>query len=67
MLVVSRKANESFVIGDNIVVTVLKIVGGKVSLGIEAPRDVDVRRSELAPRSEGKDVEPKPLQQLQCF
>jgi len=47
MLVLSRKWNESIVIGDDIVVTVVEIQGDKVRLGIEAPRDVPVHRSEV--------------------
>ncbi|MPM27919.1 Translational regulator CsrA [bioreactor metagenome] len=47
MLVISRKAGESFIIGDNIEVTVFETSGDKVKLGISAPRDIKVIRSEL--------------------
>lgn len=47
MLVLSRKVGESFVIGDKIVVTVVRIAGGGVRLGIEAPSDCIVVRQEL--------------------
>jgi carbon storage regulator len=47
MLVLSRKLNERIVINGNIVVTVVDIRGDKVRLGVEAPRDVAVYRSEL--------------------
>ncbi len=47
MLVLSRKLSEKIVIGDNIVVTVVELAGGKVRLGIEAPRDVSVHRKEI--------------------
>ncbi len=47
MLVLSRKVGESFVIGDKIVVTVVRIAGGGVRLGIEAPSDCVVVRQEL--------------------
>jgi len=47
MLVLSRKTNESIVINDNIRVTVTDIRGDKVRLGIDAPRDVPVHRSEV--------------------
>ena len=47
MLVLSRKLNERILIGDSIVLTVVKIQGGNVRLGIEAPADVDVVRLEL--------------------
>ena len=47
MLVLSRKVGESFVIGDKIIVTVVRIAGGGVRLGIEAPLDCVVVRREL--------------------
>ena len=47
MLVLSRKKNESIVIGDNIVVKVVEVHGNRVRLGIEAPADVVVHRGEL--------------------
>lgn len=47
MLVLSRKKNESIVIDGNIVITVVEVRGDKVRLGIEAPREVPVHRSEV--------------------
>jgi len=47
MLVLSRQRDESIIIGDNIVVTVVDVRGDKVSLGIEAPREVSVHRREV--------------------
>jgi carbon storage regulator len=47
MLVLSRKKNESIVIGDNVVVTVVEIRGDKVRLGIEAPKEIPVHRREV--------------------
>ncbi len=47
MLVLSRKKDESIVINDNIVVTIVEIRGDKVRLGIDAPRDVPVHRQEV--------------------
>ncbi len=47
MLVLSRKKNESIVINERIVLTVVEIRGDKVRLGIEAPRDVPIHRSEI--------------------
>jgi carbon storage regulator len=47
MLVLSRKKNESIVINDNIVVTVIDIRGDKVRLGFEAPKDVPIHRREV--------------------
>ena len=47
MLVLSRKLNQEIIIGDNVKVTVLKVKGNTVRLGIEAPREVRVVRGEL--------------------
>ncbi len=47
MLVLSRKANERIVIGDNITIVVNKIAGNRVSLAIDAPSEVRVVRGEL--------------------
>lgn len=47
MLVLTRRKNESIVIGDGIVVTVLEVKGDQIRLGITAPRDVQVYREEL--------------------
>ena len=47
MLVLSRKKNESIVIGDDITVVIAEILGDKVRLGIEAPKDVPVHRREV--------------------
>jgi carbon storage regulator len=49
MLVLSRKLGEKIVIGDNIVVTVVKIDRNQIRLGIEAPHEVPVYREEIAP------------------
>lgn len=47
MLVLTRKTDESVVIGENIVITILSIEGDKVKLGIEAPREIPILRKEL--------------------
>jgi carbon storage regulator len=47
MLVLTRKANQSIMIGDSVEVSVLSVVGEKVRLGIQAPRDVPVFRKEV--------------------
>jgi carbon storage regulator len=49
MLVLSRKLGEKIVIGDNIVVTVVKIDRNQIRIGIEAPHDIPVYREEIAP------------------
>lgn len=57
MLVLSRKANEKIVIDGGIVLTVVKIEGGQVRLGIEAPADVKILREEIAFKAGGRRVE----------
>ncbi len=47
MLVLSRQRDESIVIGDNIVVTIVDIRGDKVRLGIQAPTKIPVHRREV--------------------
>ena len=55
-LVLTRQRDESFMIGDDITVTILQVDGGKVRVGILAPRDVKILREELytAPQQEKK-------------
>jgi carbon storage regulator len=47
MLVLTRKSNQSIMIGDDIEVSVLAIMGEKVRIGIQAPRDIPVFRREV--------------------
>jgi len=47
MLVLSRKRDESIIINDNIIITVVDIRGDKVRIGIEAPSTVPVHREEV--------------------
>ncbi|MFN9413761.1 MAG: carbon storage regulator CsrA [Pirellula sp.] len=47
MLVLSRHRDESIMIGDDVVVTIVDIRGDKVRLGIEAPNDIPVHRQEV--------------------
>ncbi len=49
MLVLSRKLGEKIIIGNNVVVTVVKIDRNQVRIGIEAPPDVPVFREEISP------------------
>jgi carbon storage regulator len=49
MLVLSRKQSERIRLGDSIVITVVRVAGDKVRLGIDAPRDMLVLRDELEP------------------
>lgn len=52
MLVLSRKERERIRLGDSIVVTIVRVSGDKVRIGIEAPPDVLVLRDELDSREE---------------
>jgi carbon storage regulator len=47
MLVLTRKSNQSFMIGDDIEVTVLSIIGDNVRIGIQAPRKIPLFRKEV--------------------
>jgi carbon storage regulator len=47
MLVLTRRAGESVMIGDNVTITVLEARGDVIRLGIDAPRDVQVHREEV--------------------
>ena len=47
MLVLSRKKDESIVINDDIVITIVEIRGDKVRLGIDAPTEIPVHRQEV--------------------
>lgn len=53
MLVLSRKIGEKIVIGDNIVLVITKIQGNRVVVGVEAPADVKIMRSEIV-KEKGK-------------
>ena len=57
MLVLTRRKNQSIMIGDDIIITVLEVKGDQVRLGITAPRDVQVYREELLAAL----PQPKPL------
>ncbi|HCX45480.1 TPA: carbon storage regulator [Patescibacteria group bacterium] len=47
MLVLSRKKNEKIIIGENIIITVVDLVGEKVCIGIDAPADISIHRKEV--------------------
>ena len=63
MLVLSRKAGEELLIDGDIRVRVLRIAGGKVRLGIEAPTHCRIVRAELEPR---RDFAPLPFAAHAC-
>ena len=58
MLVLSRRQSERIRLGDSIVVTVVRVAGDKVRLGIEAPPNVVVLREELEPHDQTPSQEP---------
>ena len=64
MLVLSRKQNQRIRVGDQVVVTVVRVSGDKVRIGIEAPHDMRVLRDELDDDSIG-DVILEPSDELQ--
>jgi carbon storage regulator len=74
MLVLTRKSNQSIMIGDEIEVSVLSVMGEKVRIGIQAPQQVPVFRKEIyleihreggavTPENDGHSKEPKGGQQ----
>jgi len=58
MLVLSRKEGERIVIGDNITLVVSKVSGNRVTIGIEAPKDIKVVRGELSDSDESIATKP---------
>jgi carbon storage regulator len=52
MLVLTRRQNEEIVIGDDVVIRVLRTGSGSVKIGVVAPEGVGIRRGELKPREE---------------
>ena len=54
MLVLSRKQNERIRVGDSVVVTIVRVSGDKVRIGIEAPPHVRVLRDELTPEDSAR-------------
>ncbi len=71
MLVLTRKSNQSIMIGDEIEVSVLAIMGEKVRIGIEAPRSIPVFRKEVyleiqqdQPREEDRKAVDEALNEL---
>jgi carbon storage regulator len=61
MLVLTRRKNQSILIGNDIVVTVLEVKGDQVRVGITAPRDVQVYREELLTSRDDSDETPRSL------
>lgn len=47
MLILNRKAGESIIIGEDIEITILEIEEGRIKIGIDAPRDINILRKEI--------------------
>jgi carbon storage regulator CsrA len=58
MLVLTRKAKQQIQIGPHVTVTILQIKGQSVRVGIEAPKEVCVLRTEVAKKMPGEDLDP---------
>ncbi|EMI46099.1 carbon storage regulator CsrA [Rhodopirellula sp. SWK7] len=56
MLVLSRKTDESIVINENVTAVILSVQGGKVRIGIEAPKEVPIMRREIANNANQNDL-----------
>ncbi len=61
MLVLSRKEGERIRVGDSILLTVVRLTGDKVRLGIEAPPEISVLRDELEPHNKPQPAAPLSL------
>lgn len=66
MLVLSRKRDESIIIGDDVVITVVDIKGEQVKIGVTAPKTVSIHRKEVyeAIQEENKAASQTPMQNL---
>jgi len=67
MLVLSRKVGEKILVGDNIVITIVRVQGDKVRVGVDAPDEISIVREEIAgtdaavPQAEAAEAEALPL------
>ncbi|WP_298636006.1 carbon storage regulator CsrA [uncultured Umboniibacter sp.] len=50
MLIISRRCGESFIIGDDVKITVLSVKGNQIRIGIDAPKETTILREEVADR-----------------
>jgi carbon storage regulator len=57
MLVLTRKLNESLMIGDNIEIKIVEISGKTVKLGVEAPKDIQIFRKEIYEEIKQENIE----------
>lgn len=66
MLVLTRKPGETIILGDSITLTLVDVRGGRVCIGIEAPRDVRIHRGEVLAAIEAAKALPQ-FDCLSCF
>jgi carbon storage regulator len=64
MLVLTRKSNQSIMIGDDVEVSVLSVMGEKVRIGIQAPQDIPVFRKEIYLEIHREDGEDAPAEDV---
>ena len=57
MLILTRRVGESVMIGEDVTITVLRVKGTQVRLGVTAPRTVSVQREEISGRCKGEDLD----------
>ncbi|MCC6446110.1 MAG: carbon storage regulator CsrA [Armatimonadetes bacterium] len=62
MLVLTRRTNQSIIIGDDIEITIVEIKGDQVRLGITAPRDITVHRKEIHEQIRQENIQAAALQ-----
>jgi len=61
MLVLTRRIDESLMVGDDVTLTVLRVTGDRVRFGVVAPRDIRVQR---APKATSRSAAPEELPRL---
>jgi carbon storage regulator len=64
MLVLTRKTNQSIMIGDDVEISVLSVVGEKVRIGIQAPPNVPVFRTEIYLEIQRQQAQGKPTEEI---
>jgi carbon storage regulator len=67
MLILSRKIEEAVVIGDTIKIRILGIQDGQVKIGVEAPKEIKVLRSELFDQIHEENIEASKVQKAAVF
>lgn len=61
MLILTRRVGETFVIGDDITITICSIRNSQARIGIEAPRDVSIHRKEIYDKIHEESAQSKPV------